>query len=450
MDFPRGKRSGIIRRDRAIHRKDAQIITKTADSEAPMPFTIPQTDPKANYLAHRSEIDSAIEQVLTGGRYILGEQVRAFEREFAAYLGTTHAIGVGSGTDALHLALRACGIGPGDRVFTVSHTAVATVAAIELTGATPVLIDIDPATFTMDANRLEEAVQTHFARRRPTADGSGERAVGGRRSAVIPVHLYGQPADMAAILELARRYDLWVIEDCAQAHGAVVSRQSSVVSDQPSVVSRRSSVVSDRPSAVGGQRVGTLGDIAAFSFYPTKNLGALGDGGAIATSDVALAERVRLLREYGWKERYVSHIAGLNTRLDELQAAILRVKLRYLDEENARRRGLAAEYDRLLGSSGVRTPAVRPHVQHVYHQYVIRAERRDALQAALREQGIGTLIHYPVPVHQQPAYAGRVPLGGGALPHTEHAAKAILSLPMFPELTVEQVAAVAEAIISLV
>lgn len=407
-----------------------------------MPFTIPQTDPKANYLAHRSEIDAAIEQVLTGGRYILGEQVRAFEREFAAYLGTTHVIGVGSGTDALHLALRACGIGPGDRVFTVSHTAVATVSAIELTGATPVLVDIDPATFTMDANRLEEALQsfdqgpkTKDEGRLPAPAFGPSSTVLRRRSAVLPVHLYGQPADMSAILELARRYDLWVIEDCAQAHGAVVSHQSSVVSDQP--------------SAVGGQRVGTLGDIAAFSFYPTKNLGALGDGGAVATGDAGLAERVKLLREYGWKERYVSHIAGLNSRLDELQAAILRVKLRHLDEENARRHGLAAEYDRLLASSGVRTPVVRPDVQHVYHQYVIRAERRDALQATLREQGIGTLIHYPVPVHQQPAYAARVLLGGGTLPHTERAAKEILSLPMFPELTVEQVAAVAEAIISL-
>ena len=297
--------------------------------------TIPQTDPRANYLAHKDEIDAAIAAVLAGGRYILGEQVAAFEREFAAYLGAgstegaTHAIGVGSGTDALHLALRACGIGPGDRVFTVSHTAVATVAAIELAGATPVLVDIDPATFTMDPNRLEEAV-----RRDEGGNSSNVKrhsSIVTRHSAIIPVHLYGHPADMAAILEIARRYDLWVIEDCAQAHGATID----------------------------GQKTGTFGDIAAFSFYPTKNLGALGDGGAVVTSDPALAEQTRLLREYGWRERYVSAIPGLNSRLDELQAAILRVKLRYLDAENARRRALAAEYDRLLADSSVRTPITR-------------------------------------------------------------------------------------------
>ncbi len=317
---------------------------------------------------------------------------------------------MGSGTDALHLALRACGIGPGDRVFTVSHTAVATVAAIELAGATPVLVDIDPATFTMDPNRLEEAVGADEGRRtkdeghvnRPSSLVSVVR----RRSAIIPVHLYGHPADMAAILEIARRYDLWVIEDCAQSHGATID----------------------------GQKTGTFGDIAAFSFYPTKNLGALGDGGAVVTSDPALAEQTRLLREYGWRERYVSAIPGLNSRLDELQAAILRVKLRYLDAENARRRALAAEYDRLLADSSVRTPITRPDVSHVFHQYVIRSGRRDALQAYLRSQGIGTLIHYPAPVHAQPAYAGRISIGEG-LPHTEAAAREILSLPMFPELS---------------
>jgi dTDP-4-amino-4,6-dideoxygalactose transaminase len=393
-----------------------------------MPQTIPQTDPRANYLAHKDEIDAAIAAVLTGGRYILGEQVAVFEREFAAYLGAGHAIGVGSGTDALHLALRACDVGPGDRVFTVSHTAVATVAAIELTGATPVLVDIDPATFTMDPNRLEEAVRAEDGEKRKE---KGERRAGNelslasglsspvsrRRSAVISVHLYGHPADMAAILEIARRYNLWVIEDCAQSHGATID----------------------------GQKTGTFGDIAAFSFYPTKNLGALGDGGAVVTSDPALAEQTRLLREYGWRERYVSAIPGLNSRLDELQAAILRVKLRYLDTENARRRALAAEYDRLLADSGVRTPSTRPDASHVFHQYVIRSNRRDALQAYLRSQGIGTLIHYPAPVHAQPAYAGRLSIGEG-LPHTEAAGREILGLPMFPELSDEQARQVAQAI----
>ncbi len=379
-----------------------------------MPTSIPQTDPRANYLAHKAEIDAAIQQVLSGGRYILGEQVTAFETEFASYLGVRHAIGVGSGTDALHVALRACGIGRGDTVFTVSHTAVATVAAIELAGATPVLVDIDPVTFTMDPERLEEAIK-HV---RGTFAGAGH-VNAGSRGAVIPVHLYGHPADMPAILEIARRYDLRVIEDCAQAHGA----------------------------AIGGRKVSAFGDIAAFSFYPTKNLGALGDGGAVVTDSAELAEGVRLLREYGWKERYVSAIAGLNSRLDELQAAILRVKLRHLDQENARRQELARSYDALLANADheVRVPTVRPGMTHVYHQYVVRSPRRDALRTHLRERGIGTLIHYPVPVHQQPAYKGRMSAGEG-LPHTEAAAREILSLPMYPELGAAQIRDVARAI----
>lgn len=372
---------------------------------------IPQTDPRANYLAHKAEIDAAIEQVLMGGRYILGEPVAAFEREFAAYLGVGHAVGVGSGTEALHLALLACGVGPGDHVFTVSHTAVATVAAVELAGATAVLVDIDPATFTMDPNRLEDALKQTLRAGRSSA-----RAGGKRRGAIVPVHLYGHPADMPAILALARRFDLWVIEDCAQAHGA----------------------------ASGGRRVGAFGDMAAFSFYPTKNLGALGDGGAVATNNGDLAGRARLLREYGWRERYISALPGLNSRLDTLQAAILRVKLRYLDAENERRRALARLYTELLQESGLRLPVERGDVRHVYHQYVVRTPRRDALQAHLRERGIGTLIHYPVPVHLQPAYAGRLPCPGG-LPASEAAGREVLSLPMFAELSEEQVRAVAAA-----
>ncbi len=366
---------------------------------------IPQTDPRANYLAHKTEIDEAIAQTLMAGRYILGETVAAFEREFAAYLGVGHVIGVGSGTDALHLALRGCDIGPGSRVFTVSHTAVATVAAIELAGAQPVLVEIDPVTFTLDPQHLEDAVKT--LRRR--AGGAG-------RDAVLPVHLYGHPANMPAILEIARRYELTVIEDCAQSHGATIA----------------------------GRRTGALGAIAAFSFYPTKNLAALGDGGAVATDDPALAERVRLLREYGWRERYVSAISGLNSRLDALQAAILRVKLRYLDAENARRRELARLYSELLAGSSLRLPVERGEVRHVYHQYVVRSSRRAALQAHLAATGIGTLIHYPVPVHLQPAYAGRLPLPA-PLPHTEAVAREILSLPMFPELSEAQARQVAAA-----
>ena len=363
---------------------------------------IPQTDPHANYLAHRTEIDAAVSQVLDSGRYILGRQVAAFEQEFAAYLGVGHTVGVANGTEALELALRACDIGPGCTVYTVSHTAVASVAAIERCGARAVLVDVDLATFTMDPNCLEDALQLHPGQ----AD---------TRGAVIPVHLYGQPADMAAILEIARRHDLWVIEDCAQAHGALI----------------------------GDRKAGSLGHLAAFSFYPTKNLGALGDGGLVATDDAGLAARLRMLREYGWRERYVSDVPGINSRLDELQAAILRVKLPYLDGENAHRNLLAQEYDRLLNAADIVLPATRAGVSHVYHQYVIRSDHRDSLRAYLQEQGVGTLVHYPVPIHRQPAYAGRLPTGGG-LPHTDALAGEIVSLPMYPELTLAQVRTVAE------
>ena len=360
-------------------------------------MSIPAANPRAQYAAHRAEIDAAIAHVLDAGRYILGEETRAFEREFAEYLGVGHAIGVGSGTEALHLALRACGVGPGDEVITVSHTAVATVAAIELAGAEPRLVDIDPQTCTLDPRQLE-------------------RAITSRTRAVVPVHLYGAPADLDPIFDIAYRHGLKVIEDCAQAHGATYR----------------------------GRRVGAWGDVAAFSFYPTKNLGAIGDGGLVATGDARLAERARLLREYGWSERYVSAIAGWNSRLDELQAAILRVKLRFLDADNARRLELAAIYDELL-PPGVRKPAAPDGGEHVYHLYVIRHPRRDRLAAHLRDKDIGTGIHYPVPIHLQPAYRGR--LGdAGSLPETERAAREILSLPMYPELADDQARQVAEAI----
>ena len=390
-------------------------------------MNLPQTDPRANYLAHKDEIDAALADVLLAGRYILGAQVAAFEAEFAAYLAAGHALGVGSGTDALHLAIRACALPPRAPVFTVSHTAVATVAGVELAGATPVLVDIEPASFTMDPNRLEDAVKK-LATGAPTP-------VANFRGAIIPVHLYGHPADMAAILEVARRHDLAVIEDCAQAHGAGIANRKPVLS-----VAEGSQIANGNH-----QRVGTFGNIAAFSFYPTKNLGALGDGGAVATSDAELAGRVRLLREYGWRERYVSDVPGLNSRLDELQAAILRVKLRYLDTENTRRRQIAAQYDRLLADAGLRLPTVRPGVTHVYHQYAVRSTQRDALQAHLRERGIVALVHYPVPVHLQPAYRGRLP-GAEALPETEAAARAVLSLPIYPELRDEDVLRVAQEV----
>ncbi len=355
-------------------------------------------DPKAGYLAHREEIDGAIRRVLESGWYILGEEAEAFESEFAAYIGVGRAVGVGSGTDALHLALRACGVGPGDEVITVSHTASATVAAIDLCGAAPVLVDIDPATFTLDPNLLEGAITS-------------------RTRAIVPVHLYGHPADMEAIMDIARRHGLRVVEDCAQSHGA----------------------------ARLGRKTGAWGDMAAFSFYPTKNLGALGDGGMVVTDDVELGEMARLLREYGWRERYISDFAGMNSRLDACQAAVLRVKLRHLDRANARRRRLARLYGELLSGLALQLPFEAPETQHVYHQYVVRSDRRDALRAFLGAQGIGAAILYPAPVHRQPAYAA-CRMGPGGLGQSECAAREILCLPMYPELPEDHVEMVASAI----
>jgi dTDP-4-amino-4,6-dideoxygalactose transaminase len=355
-------------------------------------------DPRANYLAHKDEIDVAIHRVLDGGRYILGQEVAAFEQEFAGYLGVRFAVGVASGTDALHLALRVLGIGPGDAVITVSHTAVATVAAIELAGARPVLIDIDPGTFTMEPSRLAEMLAGAETGQGPCAGRSFK--------AIIPVHLYGYPADMPAIMEIAGRYGLYVIEDCSQSHGA----------------------------AIQGRKTGGWGHMAAFSFYPTKNLGALGDGGAVTTNDPELAEKARLLREYGWRERYVSDLPGMNTRLDELQAAILRVKLQHLNSENGRRRQIAGIYDSLLTNTTLALPLSRHTVDHVYHQYVVRSTRRDALKQFLNMHSIGTSVHYPVPVHLQPAYRGRVVVGPGNLRHTERLCQEVLSLPIHPQM----------------
>ncbi len=353
---------------------------------------IRQTDPLAGYLERKSDIDAAIQNVLSGGWYINGQEVSSFEAEFAAFLGVPHAVGVASGTDALQLALRAMGIRPGDQVLTVSHTAVATVAAIEMVGAEAVLVDIDEASYTMSVDRLSDAAE----------------ALGGngRLKALIAVHLYGHPANMPAIVEIARRYGLAVIEDCAQSHGATV----------------------------GGRMTGTFGDIAAFSFYPTKNLGALGDAGAIVARDADVADKARWLREYGWKERYISHLPGINSRLDELQAAILRVKLRHLADDNARRRSLAKIYDEQLRTAALDLPAVTSDARHCYHQYVIRSRRREVLREALQQQGIATAIHYPQPVHLQPAYRGRI-AQAGTLDVTERLCGEVLSLPMYAQLS---------------
>jgi len=349
-------------------------------------------DLRTPYLAIKAEIDQAITRVLDSGWYILGTETRTFEEEFAAYCGAASCVGVNSGTDALQLALRACDVGPGDEVITVSHTAVATVAAIALTGATPVFVDIEPDTYTMNPAALEQAITP-------------------RTKAIIPVHLYGHPADMDAILLIAQQAKAVVIEDCAQAHGAQYN----------------------------GQQVGTLGDLGCFSFYPTKNLGALGDGGAVVGNNQTLVEQVRLLREYGWtpKNRYVSQVAGLNSRLDEIQAAILRVKLRYLDQWNASRRALAAYYQAHMPDEIIR-PQVRSNCQHVYHLYVVRVPQRDHIRAQLQAAGIGTNIHYPVPVHQQPAYDNESVIAHNMV-HTEQATAEILSLPLYPQMGIEQV-----------
>ena len=370
---------------------------------------VPAADPRASFLAHRDEIEEAVTRVLESGRYILGDEVAAFEGEFARYLETSAVVGVASGTDAVVLALRACGVGPGDSVLTVSHTAVATVAAIELVGASPVLVDIDPTSFTIDCNHLENTI----INLRRTSD-----PVGRNLKAVVPVHLYGHPADLASLVEIAKRHDLRLIGDCAQAHGA----------------------------RVDGRPITAWGDATAFSFYPTKNLAALGDGGAVATGDAALAGRVSRLREYGWERRNVSVEPGWNSRLDEIQAAILRVKLRHLATENALRRKLAAIYVRGLAGTGVVTPAQREGAQHVFHQFVVRSMRRDGLKAFLHERGVDTMVHYPLPVHLQPAYQGRVRLGPGGLPHTERACAEVLSLPIHPQLSVEAVRRVSDAI----
>ena len=347
----------------------------------------------------------AMTRVMDSGRYILGTEVASFEREFAEYFGFRHAVAVANGTDALTLALQALGIGPGARVATVSHTAVATVAAILKAGAVPVFVDIDPSTYTLDAEALSRTLEN----------------IEGIK-AVVAVHLYGHPADLTRILQVTRRLEVPLIEDCAQSHGA----------------------------RLADRYTGGLGDAAAFSFYPTKNLGAMGDGGMVAIRGDGGAQRVRALREYGWRRRYVSEEPGMNSRLDELQAALLRARLPCLAENNSRRRAIAAAYDAGLRNSGLRLPVQQPQVTHVYHQYVVRHTQRDQLQTRLRQECVGTNIHYPQPVHLQPAYAGRYPLDPGGLPETEQAALEVLSLPMYPEMGDAAVAAVIDAVLRVI
>jgi dTDP-4-amino-4,6-dideoxygalactose transaminase len=360
-------------------------------------------DPKAGYLAHKDLLDQAIRETMESGWYIMGPKVAIFEERFATYLGASSCVGVANGTDAVSLALRACGVGPGDRVLTVSHTAVATVSAIDWIGAKPVLVDIDPCTYTIDIQKAEDTLK---------------QASAGGIKAIVAVHIYGHPANVTALSVIAQRHGIVLIEDCAQAHGA----------------------------RIAGRKVGSIGDCGAFSFYPTKNLGAFGDGGAVATSRAGVKEKLRLLQQYGWRERYISVDAGYNSRLDELQAAILNCKLAWLDTDNDRRRTIAHSYNEGLSGLPLETPVERADCRHVYHQYVIRLKDRDKLKAHLEGQGIRTAILYPMPVHLQPGYSSRVEMGKGGLSVTEQAAHEILCLPIYPELSDSAVAAVISSI----
>ncbi len=361
---------------------------------------IAQNSPGAAYLAQQSDIDAAIARVLASGHYVLGSEVSAFEREFADWVGVTHAVGVASGTDALLLSLKALGIGPGDLVATVSHTAVATVAAIELAGAQPVLVDVDQG-YGMDMAHLEATLRLLPVK------------------AVIPVHLYGQPVALDRLMQITSTRDIAVIEDCSQAHGARFG---------------------DRP-------VGCFGALAAYSLYPTKNLGGIGDGGIVAGNSHERAEALRALRQYGWGETRSSDRPGYNSRLDEIQAAILRVRLTRLDADNSRRRIIAQAYDAgLKDVPGLGLPWRRPDTLHVFHQYVVTHAARDTLQARLQDHGVQTGVHYPCPVHHQPAYRGRGALGPGGLPNSERAAASVLSLPIFPQMTDPQVSRVITAV----
>ena len=366
---------------------------------------VPQADPGAGYRALKEEIDAAALRALGSGWYILGQEGAAFEREFAAWQGARRAIGCANGTDALALTLRGMGIGPGCTVATVSHTAVATVAAIEMVGATPLLLDIDPDTYTMDPDELVSVLEDPPPGLPPIR-------------AVIPVHLYGQACELAKMVAACQAHGAMLIEDCSQAHGATLDNR----------------------------KVGTIGHAACFSLYPTKNLGALGDGGVLSTDDDALADRIAAIRQYGWKERYISDTVGVNSRLDEVQAAILRVKLPHLDAANRRRQAIAAAYDEALAGGPIAPPARRANAGHVYHQYVLRVPGRAAVQAKLRAEGVATAVHYPAPVHLQPAYRARTPLGPAGCAETARAAGEVMSLPMFPELTDAQVEQVCGAL----
>lgn len=359
---------------------------------------IPFLDLKAAYLELKPEIDAAVARVLDSGWYILGEEVEAFEAEFARYCGSRHCVGLANGLDALHLALRVLDIGPGDEVIVPSNTYIATWLAVSQCGATPVPVEPDPLTHNLDPTRIAAAISP-------------------RTRALLPVHLYGQPADLDPILALAQQHGLRVLEDAAQAHGA----------------------------RYRGKRIGAHGDLVAWSFYPGKNLGALGDAGAVTTNDAALAERLRVLRNYGSRVKYVNDEAGWNSRLDPLQAAALRVKLRHLDTWNARRGAIAAAYDEVLDGLDLIRPQVPDWAEPAWHLYVVQTERREHVQRELAARGIGSLIHYPIPPHRQQAYA-MAGIPAESLPIAERLADRVLSLPIGPQLAPHAVAAVAAAL----
>ncbi len=367
---------------------------------------VPFFDLTRQYKRIEEEILSATKRVYEKGRFILGEEVSVFEEEFSHYCGVRYGVGVDSGTDALQLALKAVGVGEGDEVITVAHSFIATALAISQTGAKPLFVDIDPETYTMDPNALEQ-----FLRHRKK---KGERQ---KIKAILPVHLYGHPAEMDAIMDIADRYQLTLIEDACQAHGAEYQ----------------------------GRKVGSFGLLSCFSFYPTKNLGGYGDGGMVVTNDKKLFEKLRLLRCYGEKRKYEHVLKGGNNRLDEIQAAILRVKLKYLDQWNEERRKRVLIYKKMLEHRGVICPTEKGQAKHVYHLFVIRTKKRNPLQTFLKEKGIGTLIHYPIPIHLQKAFR-ELGYRRGDLPLTEQYAREVLSLPFFPEMTESEIEGVATQI----
>ena len=349
------------------------------------------------YQTIKPEIDAAIQNIITSSAFVGGQEVRDFENDFATYCEAKACVGVGNGTDALYLTLRALGVGPGDEVITVAHTFIATSEAISMTGATPIFIDIKEDTMLMDPEKIESAITS-------------------KTKAIVPVHLYGQSCDMNAIMEIARKHGLKVVEDAAQAHGG----------------------------RWRGRRVGSIGDAATFSFYPGKNLGAFGDAGAVVSQDEDLIEYIRMLANHGRLEKYTHKMEGVNSRLDGLQAAILRVKLRHLDEWNNKRRQIADAYMEQLTHPGIVATSVHEHAEAVWHLFVVRVGDRERLQSLLKEEGIATGIHYPVPLHLQPAYEHR--RAEFELPTTERAAQQVLSLPMYPELRQEQIEAVCNAV----